>query len=65
MSEWKKRGSYMLDPGQRQEGSLHVEYGPAGAGMVAAAGTGLTAGLGFSLLLEGQVEACPLASCLL
>lgn len=44
--------------GTGQEGSVSVEYGLGGAGTVA------DAELGCSLLLEGQVEACPLASCL-
>lgn len=50
--------------GTGQKGSLHVEFGLGGAGTVADAGTQPTAELGCSLLLEGQVEACPLASCL-
>lgn len=58
--------AHIPNPGQRRPGgSLHGEHGPGDAGAVAAAGTVLTAELGCSLLLGGQVEACPLASCLL
>lgn len=51
--------SHIPDPGHRPGGlCVLVEYGLGGAGTVA------DAELGCSLLLEGQVEACPLASCL-
>lgn len=64
MSGWVNKCSPRAEEAERRS-PWRGERGPGDAGTVAAAGTELTAELGCGLLLEGQVEACPLASCLL